>query len=139
MVCALCSIYILTYQYAQRYHHISPLCILTVMFRLQSVFAITFVGLVRCALVKRQAISTLSSTEISAFSPFTHFASTAYCSSSSTINWSCGGVSIAMHWCMCKVLIVIPVANCDANPDFQPVAAGGDGDITQFCRHLPLV
>jgi len=28
----------------------------------------------------------------------------------------------------------IPTANCKAVPDFQPVATGGDGDITQFCR-----
>ena len=24
-------------------------------------------------------------------------------------------------------------ANCDANPDFMPVAAGGNGDSVQFC------
>ncbi|KAI0249660.1 lipase [Lactifluus subvellereus] len=83
------------------------------MVLLQSVFAVAFVGLVRAASVKRQAITTLSSTQIDAFAPFTHFASGAYCNPSTTITWKCG-------------------ANCDANPDFQPVASGGDGDITQF-------
>ncbi|KAH9970959.1 Alpha/Beta hydrolase protein [Lactifluus volemus] len=83
------------------------------MFRVTSVLSFTFVGLVRAVLVQRQAITTLSSTQIDAFAPFTNFASAAYCNPSTTGNWSCG-------------------ANCDANPDFQPVASGGDGDITQF-------
>ncbi|KAI0258660.1 lipase [Gloeopeniophorella convolvens] len=67
--------------------------------------------------VFRQSITTLSSAQIAAFAPFTHFASTAYCSPSTTINWSCGDVS---H------------SNCEANPGFIPVASGGDGDETQF-------
>jgi hypothetical protein len=129
----LCSIYVLTY--ARHLHCASSSCIPIAMFPLQFVFAIAFVGLVRASLVKRQAITTLSSTEIDAFAPFTHFASAAYCSSSSTINWSCGGVSTAILWSTPKALIAIPVANCDANPDFQPVASGGNGDTTQFCRH----
>jgi len=63
---------------------------------------------------KRQAgFSTLSTAQIDTFSPFTHYASTAYCPASETLTWSCG-------------------ANCDANPTFQPVASGGDGDSVQF-------
>ncbi|KAH9074973.1 lipase class 3 family protein [Lactarius deliciosus] len=50
---------------------------------------------------------------MASFAPFTHFASTAYCNSSTTINWSCG-------------------SNCEANPDFRSMASGGDGDGTQF-------
>jgi len=61
----------------------------------------------------RQSFSALSTTAISAFRPFTHYASTAYCQASDTLTWSCG-------------------ANCDANPTFQPVASGGDGDDVQF-------
>ncbi|KAI0297461.1 lipase [Multifurca ochricompacta] len=80
---------------------------------LRSAFALVLVGLVRAAVVKRQAITTLSSSQISSFAPFTHFASTAYCNPSTTINWSCG-------------------ANCQANPDFVPMASGGDGSATQF-------
>ncbi|PFH50220.1 hypothetical protein AMATHDRAFT_193502 [Amanita thiersii Skay4041] len=64
-------------------------------------------------LERRQTITPLTSAQIAAFTPFTHFASTAYCQPSSTINWSCG-------------------ANCNANPDFIPVAAGGDGGSVQF-------
>ncbi|KAG6819832.1 hypothetical protein H0H93_008089 [Arthromyces matolae] len=57
--------------------------------------------------------STLSAPEISGFRPFTNYASTAYCDASQTRNWTCG-------------------ANCDANPTFQPIASGGDGDNVQF-------
>lgn len=63
---------------------------------------------------KRQAITTLGTAQIDAFTPYTHFASTAYCSPASTLAWNCG-------------------TNCQANPSFEPVASGGDGDETQFC------
>jgi hypothetical protein len=39
----------------------------------------------------RQSITTLTAPQISAFKPFTFYASTAYCQPSATINWSCGG------------------------------------------------
>ncbi|KAI9458355.1 lipase [Lactarius psammicola] len=78
-----------------------------------SAFALVLAGLVQAAAVKRQSITSLGSSQISSFAPFTHFASTAYCNPSTTINWSCG-------------------ANCQANSDFQPVASGGDGSGTQF-------
>ncbi|KAF9050948.1 Alpha/Beta hydrolase protein [Rhodocollybia butyracea] len=61
----------------------------------------------------RQAITTLSTAQIDAFTPYAFFANTGYCSPSTTISWSCG-------------------ANCNANPGFIPVAAGGDGSDTQF-------
>jgi hypothetical protein len=63
--------------------------------------------------VKRQSITALSSSQISAFKPFTFFASAAYCQPSTTATWSCG-------------------ANCAANSDFIPVASGGDGGSVQF-------
>ena len=66
-------------------------------------------------LIARQSITTLSSTQVSSFKPYTFFASTAYCQPSTTLTWSCG-------------------ANCNANPTFKPVASGGDGSGTQFCR-----
>ncbi|KAI0788152.1 lipase [Fomes fomentarius] len=62
---------------------------------------------------KRQGIALLTITQIAAFRPYTHYASTGYCSPKSTLAWNCG-------------------ANCDANPQFVPVASGGDGVITQF-------
>lgn len=65
-------------------------------------------------LPKRAAsITPLSNNQISAFKPFTFFAGAAHCSPATTINWTCG-------------------ANCEANPDFQPQAVGGDGTDTQF-------
>ena len=64
-------------------------------------------------------ISALSTAQITAFAPYTHFASTAYCAPATTRVWDCG-------------------ANCDANPTFEPVAAGGDGAVTQFCESARL-
>ena len=63
------------------------------MVRLLSLFAFAFVDLVYAAVVrvKRQDITTLSSTQIAGFAPFTHLASAAYCDPSLTKNWDCGG------------------------------------------------
>ena len=67
------------------------------------------------AVLKRQsAITALTAAQIASFRPYTHYASTGYCVPSSTKAWDCG-------------------ANCQANPTFQPIASGGDGDETQFC------
>ncbi|TEB33257.1 lipase [Coprinellus micaceus] len=66
-------------------------------------------------IIRRQgdAITALSTTEIAAFRPFTNYASSAYCPAAKLRTWSCG-------------------RNCLANPAFQPVAAGGDGNDIQF-------
>ncbi|KAH9169453.1 lipase class 3 family protein [Lactarius sanguifluus] len=80
---------------------------------LRTSFALVLAGLAHAAVVKRQDITPLSTSQISSFASFTHFASTAYCKPSTTKNWSCG-------------------ANCQTNPDFVPVASGGDGGATQF-------
>ncbi|PPR00191.1 hypothetical protein CVT26_009043 [Gymnopilus dilepis] len=64
-------------------------------------------------LSKRQSITALSTSQINSYTPFTWFASAAYCSPSSTLAWNCG-------------------ANCAANSDFIPVASGGDGTDVQF-------
>ncbi|KDQ26489.1 hypothetical protein PLEOSDRAFT_1044280 [Pleurotus ostreatus PC15] len=61
----------------------------------------------------RQSITVLSSAQISAFKPYSFYASTAYCKPATTKTWTCG-------------------ANCNANSGFQPVASGGDGSIVQF-------
>jgi len=63
-------------------------------------------------LEKRQ-IQTLSSGAIAAFKPYTFYAGAAYCEPSVLKTWTCG-------------------ANCEANSDFKPVAAGGDGAVTQY-------
>jgi len=61
----------------------------------------------------RQSITALSQSQITTLTPYTWYASAGYCSASETANWSCG-------------------ANCEANPSFEPVASGGDGDGTQY-------
>ncbi|KAF8887334.1 lipase [Infundibulicybe gibba] len=61
----------------------------------------------------RQSIAALSRAQISAFKPFSFYATTAYCSPASILAWSCG-------------------TNCNANPTFHPIAAGGDGVDVQF-------
>ncbi|KAF8129294.1 Alpha/Beta hydrolase protein [Boletus edulis] len=65
------------------------------------------------ALVSRQSISSLTTSQIDTLSPYTYFASVAYCDPSTTLSWSCG-------------------ANCDNNAGFKPVASGGDGDGVQY-------
>lgn len=65
----------------------------------------------------RQAITALGTSQISAFQPYTYYASAGYCAASETVTWSCG-------------------ANCEANPTFEPVASGGNGDSTQYCESM---
>ncbi|KZP15655.1 alpha/beta-hydrolase [Athelia psychrophila] len=65
------------------------------------------------SLYPRQTTTALSTAQIAVFTPYTWYASTGYCEPTTTIGWSCG-------------------ANCEANPTFQPVASGGDGDAVQY-------
>lgn len=65
-------------------------------------------------LLTRQSITALSTAQIDAFTPYTWYASTGYCTPTATLAWDCG-------------------TNCEANPDFQPVASGGNGDSVQYC------
>lgn len=84
---------------------------------------------------KRQSITTLSANQISAFTPFTFFASAAYCDPSTTINWSCGcELLFPLH--LVQRTNACPVANCEANTGFLPTASGGDGSDVQFCELL---
>ncbi|KAF9269337.1 lipase [Marasmius fiardii PR-910] len=81
-------------------------------------YAITLLSLCVLALGspitdKRQSITTLSTSQVSAFKPFSFYAAAAYCQPSTTLAWNCG-------------------ANCQSNPTFKPVASGGDGDAVQF-------
>ncbi|PIL27924.1 hypothetical protein GSI_09959 [Ganoderma sinense ZZ0214-1] len=62
---------------------------------------------------EQASITALSTAQIDAFRPYTHYASAGYCSPASTLAWDCG-------------------RNCRANPSFKPVASGGDGESTQF-------
>lgn len=60
------------------------------------------------------SITVIPTSQVDAFTPYTHYASTGYCNPSVTKTWTCG-------------------ANCNANPGFKPIASGGDGSSTQFC------
>jgi len=64
---------------------------------------------------RQGAITALSASAIDTFTPFTHFASAAYCPANETGLWQCG-------------------ANCLAptNSDFVPTGSGGDGASVQF-------
>ena len=66
------------------------------------------------ALQTRQTITALGSSQISAFKPYSYYASTGYCEPTATLAWNCG-------------------SNCETNLSFKPVASGGDGDSVQFC------
>ncbi|PCH44548.1 lipase [Wolfiporia cocos MD-104 SS10] len=61
----------------------------------------------------RQSITAASASQIASYTPYTWYATAGYCSAAQTLAWDCG-------------------ANCEANPDFEPVASGGDGDGTQY-------
>ncbi|KAJ3484414.1 hypothetical protein NLI96_g5674 [Meripilus lineatus] len=60
-----------------------------------------------------EVITSLPEAEIAKFRPYSYYASTGNCNPSLTRNWTCG-------------------TNCEANPTFEPVASGGDGDKVQF-------
>ena len=42
------------------------------------------------------SITPLNSSQVSSFKPFTHFASTAYCNPTTTVDWSCNGISFLL-------------------------------------------
>lgn len=46
------------------------------------------------ALKKRQSITTLSSSAIAAFTPYSYYASTGYCTPATTLAWNCGGILV---------------------------------------------
>jgi len=48
--------------------------------------------------VKHQA--TLTASQINEFTPFTHYASTAYCDPDTTADWTCGGKISLMVTCI---------------------------------------
>jgi hypothetical protein len=80
---------------------------------------------------RQSSPTALSAAAVAALKPFTHYASTAYCKPATTMTWSCGGESSRNAWFGYLILMLI-LANCDANPTFKPIASGGDGDDVQF-------
>jgi hypothetical protein len=46
-------------------------------------------------LAGRASITALTTAQISAYKPYTYFASTGYCVPAETLTWSCGSVSVS--------------------------------------------
>ena len=63
------------------------------MAKFLAVLAALFALVAASPLERRQSITTLSPAQVNSYTPYTHYASTGYCSASSTINWSCGGMN----------------------------------------------
>lgn len=84
------------------------------------------------SLVSGQGYPTLTTSEINAYRPYAFYASTGYCAPSTTINWSCGGVSMCSFFNPVLKIILLSLANCEANPTFKPFASGGNGDTVQY-------
>jgi hypothetical protein len=78
----------------QRWHKIHLTRRHTSMVRLQSAFTLALAGLICAAVVKRQSITPLTSTQINSYAVFTHFSAAAYCDPSTTLKWNCGS---ALH------------------------------------------
>ncbi|KAK0485466.1 alpha/beta-hydrolase [Armillaria luteobubalina] len=58
---------------------------------------------------RRQSVTVLTPEQVAAYRPYTYFANAAGCQPSTTRNWTCG-------------------PPCEGNPDFKPIASGGNGD-----------
>jgi len=65
------------------------------------------------SLEKRADPTVLAASAVSSYTPYTWYASAAYCSPASTLAWNCG-------------------TNCQSNPSYIPIASGGDGVVTQY-------
>lgn len=66
---------------------------------------------------RQAAVSALSTADIASYKPYTYYAAAAHCPPASTLAWNCG-------------------ASCSANAEFKPIASGGDGALTQYCRTI---
>ncbi|EJC99967.1 lipase [Fomitiporia mediterranea MF3/22] len=85
----------------------SVLCLLSVLPGFVSAYPTSYYRYLR------DGFTTLSSTQVASFKPYTNYAAVAYCEPSETLAWNCG-------------------AKCDANSNFKTTASGGNGGDTQF-------
>lgn len=44
-----------------------------------------------------RSVTALSAAQISEYTPYTHYASTAFCNPSTTLTWTCGGAYLLVH------------------------------------------
>ena len=100
---------------------------------LHFLLATLFGAITAYGLATRQSITPLSSSQIDAFTPYSYYATVAYCAPAQTLAWNCGGMSsIPSGFHQSQRTL----ANCNANPGFKPVASGGDGNAVQFCKSM---
>ncbi|KAF9224206.1 alpha/beta-hydrolase [Gyrodon lividus] len=65
------------------------------------------------SLVTRRSTTALTRSQIDSYTPYTYYASAAFCTPAQTLAWNCG-------------------TNCAGNPTFEPVASGGDSYPVQY-------
>ncbi|KAF7370989.1 Lipase [Mycena sanguinolenta] len=82
------------------------------------------------SLSARQAITSLSSAQVSAFKPYSFYAAAGYCSPASTFGMELWKSALLPSKYLHGFHSL--TANCNANPGFHPIASGGDGDGVQF-------
>jgi len=89
------------------------------------------------AVSNAQSITALTTSQIDSYNSYTYYASAGYCTNTQTLAWDCGSAcSLAStHADDLADDSDIQTANCEANPDFQPVASGGNGDSVQYCKY----
>jgi hypothetical protein len=80
---------------------------------------------------RQTAISTI---QIESYKSYTYYAASAYCMPDVTLAWTCGCAPLYLIAAeQPLIIIIICVANCQANPGFTPVASGGDGSDIPYC------
>jgi hypothetical protein len=76
----------------------------------------------------------LTSAAIAAFLPYSNYAAAGMCTPASILAWSCGRTFFLRGRVAAGLLNAASLtANCAANPSFVPVAAGGDGNVVEYC------
>ena len=115
--------------------YIGPSFVLLLAISMASVFFTILLGITAVqASASRQSVTALMTSQIDTFSPYTYFASAAYCTPSTTLSWSCGGKLLYSLELGSELDTSLCVVNCNNNAGFQPVASGGDGDRVQYCE-----
>ena len=104
-------------------------------------FRIAYATVIATRQAQGQNLSILSDEDIEVFKPYSFYSAAAYCSPSDILTWSCGGrchrLTLKNIWQLIYGLsscVGFPV-DCVGNPDFQPLASGGDGNAVQYCSY----
>jgi hypothetical protein len=120
---------------------------------LRSTIIATFVGLASAAASLRGNSSdfhTRSQDNVNSFAPYSNYAAAAKCEAQKVVAWTCGGACLTCDpfffpaegegWAIPNEPVLTSrfpcPAKCMANPSFQPIVAGGDGNRVQYCAHV---